>query len=446
MIVNTFRRHFDSIDGPEAATALLERWLDGIGTRVVGAILSTAWKVAEETAARSYVTGRLLLCESRMEPRSTHAYPSVSLDEAWLERSDLVPFIRNLLGRTRPEQLPEVFQQPSAEHLYSNADSQSGWPETLLKLNSTSNRVTPEWAPAVAPGLPPFQSWPQAVVDWVFERPAMYGTDVIFGNQLVVVMPDTRARARAIGRHEDGLAVEVEASDAERPFELQYVFSRSHGQLATGAVRFKGSASIPIGACPEATELEVYCLDLVAGAVSHNVFDWQQLRAAGATAKADDEGLGDDIARGERDTVEFKPFAHDSNKQNEIVKSVVAFANTDGGRVYVGVRDDGQPEGRGALKGAKLDTMLASLRKLIHDNIKPVPVADYRSAELAGEPICIVEVAPGPYVYSTHANEILVRKGSTNRRPDPTAELAPLLASRRAAPGAGQPGEPPDYF
>jgi ATP-dependent DNA helicase RecG len=143
--------------------------------------------------------------------------------------------------------------------------------------------------------------------------------------------------------------------------------------------------------------------------------------------------------------VEFKTFVSvDSDKIRELVKTVVAFLNTEGGRIYVGVNDDGRPQGRAGLKrycSSKdpdgLPTVLASLKKVIHDNIKPVPEIGFRSQELVGEPVCIIEVPPGELVYSTQENDILIRKGSTNRKPDPASELEPLLARRRSVPQNG---------
>jgi predicted HTH transcriptional regulator len=81
--------------------------------------------------------------------------------------------------------------------------------------------------------------------------------------------------------------------------------------------------------------------------------------------------------------------------------------------------------------------VLGQVRKLIHDQIKPVPTITLRTYEVAGEPIGVIEVPPGEFVYATHDNEILIRKGSTNRRPDPSSELGPLLAKRGASARVG---------
>src|SRR6266702_5908430 len=56
--------------------------------------------------------------------------------------------------------------------------------------------------------------------------------------------------------------------------------------------------------------------------------------------------LRTDLAGGETDTIEFKPFMEPkSTTESDFVRTVIAFANTHGGRIYVGVDDDGLPQG-----------------------------------------------------------------------------------------------------
>lgn len=445
---DTFRRHFDSLQG-EAAVDLLENWLATTGKRVKGGLLSTAWREPRGATGASFVIGRLMLLEDVRPARPRHLYPSVRLDDVWVDRPELLAFVRSLLGEQPSSHVPELFHTPNAEHIYTvnSVDGQSGWAETQIKLNSRSNRVMAEWVPAVAPNLPPFQTWAEAATGWVFDRRATYGADVPFGGQLVLVLPDTRARACGLSAAERGITVHVDASGTPDEYELQYLFSRARERLEQGAVPFVATGQLEIPACPEATQLDVFCLNRQSGFVSHRFFYWEELRAAGMTVEVEDREFIDDLAGGERETVEFKPFASDSGKQREIVRTAVAFANTNGGRIYVGVDDAGAPEGRSGLKKFQsaddqigFDTVAARLKKLIHDNVKPVPQAAYYVREIAGEPVCIAEIPAGTFVYSTHDNEILVRKGSTNRRPE-AVELQALFAERQKGPSQARPDD-----
>ncbi len=72
------------------------------------------------------------------------------------------------------------------------------------------------------------------------------------------------------------------------------------------------------------------------------------------------------------------------------------------------------------------------MAKLIADKIKPVPKNfSMDVVEAAGEPILMVTIRRGDDgPYATHENDIYVRKGGTNRRPDPQSELRGLYPAK----------------
>jgi hypothetical protein len=146
--------------------------------------------------------------------------------------------------------------------------------------------------------------------------------------------------------------------------------------------------------------------------------------------------LKTDLAGGETDTVEFKPFMEPKNKkESEFIKTVVAFANTYGGRLYVGTDDDGSLQGeaevrkvfRGSIDEA-LAAQMSRLKELIRENVKPVPLVDVRQIALGADRILVAEVQRGNNPpYATHQNQIYVRKGATSRTADPS-ELRALIS------------------
>ncbi|MBF5041883.1 ATP-binding protein [Simulacricoccus sp. 17bor-14] len=101
------------------------------------------------------------------------------------------------------------------------------------------------------------------------------------------------------------------------------------------------------------------------------------------------------MADGENDRVEYKPFVNPkSDKESELIATVIAFANTVGGRLYIGVRNDGEPEGeqtfRRVIQGDKPedeDRYLAYLDSLFRERVKPVPPLQYRARRRLG-PSC----------------------------------------------------------
>lgn len=123
----------------------------------------------------------------------------------------------------------------------------------------------------------------------------------------------------------------------------------------------------------------------------------------------------------------------------EVLQTVVSFSNTFGGRVYVGVEDDGTVQGESELRkigqaGEKqaLASMVKHIGKVIRDKIKPVPDFDVDPVAVFGSPIVVVSVRPGEDApYATSDNDVFLRKGATNRKPDPRTELPSIVERAR---------------
>lgn len=152
-----------------------------------------------------------------------------------------------------------------------------------------------------------------------------------------------------------------------------------------------------------------------------------------------EEQAAKDLAGGENDEVEFKPFVEPKHfKERELIETVVAFANTRGGRLYIGLDDHRGVQGVAELKRmykgteeAARDALAKYIRKLIGDKIRPVPRFHFAFVEHRGEPVGVVSVESGVQPpYATDVDEVYVRKGSSNVRPDPLTEL-PELCTRR---------------
>ena len=86
------------------------------------------------------------------------------------------------------------------------------------------------------------------------------------------------------------------------------------------------------------------------------------------------------IAGGESQTVEFKETLS-SGAQREAMESLVAFANTDGGRVFFGVRDDG------FVRGVEIgkDTLENMANKVRRHTYPSLPVDTRHNVKIARE-------------------------------------------------------------
>lgn len=127
--------------------------------------------------------------------------------------------------------------------------------------------------------------------------------------------------------------------------------------------------------------------------------------------------LAELLRRPEGKTLEFK---RDVSSPEGLVKTVVAFANTAGGVVVVGV-DDKSRTVVGVDQPRRLEERIASL---ISDSITPRLVPTLEVATWRGRSVVLVEVYPSPVrphhvVREGELQGTYVRVGSTNRRADP---------------------------
>jgi len=124
------------------------------------------------------------------------------------------------------------------------------------------------------------------------------------------------------------------------------------------------------------------------------------------------------IARSEGKTLEFK---RDLSSADGVLRSIVAFANTSGGIVVIGVEDKTR---RVVGVGDPL-AVEERLANLIADNIAPQVVPDIEVLPWRRTNVVVVRVHPGP-VRPHHLKRlgpeggVFVRVGSTNRRADDT--------------------------
>ena len=120
------------------------------------------------------------------------------------------------------------------------------------------------------------------------------------------------------------------------------------------------------------------------------------------------------IAQGEGKTLEFK---RELPRFEQIAKTVIAFANTSGGRLLIGVDDDGGLIGVAADEVLDLqDRLYASLYEQIHPTLMP----EIYTSNLDGVLLLVIEVFRGqslPYFlkHKGKANGVYLRLGASNR-------------------------------
>lgn len=148
------------------------------------------------------------------------------------------------------------------------------------------------------------------------------------------------------------------------------------------------------------------------------------------------------IRHGESDTTEFKEFIRldDKKKAAELVKAVISFANTAGGTIFIGVTDDAEVEGIEAHiphDKRKAETFesdyFAKIRTLLQQKLNRIPVMEIRNERIGDKTVFIIQVEEGgakPY-FNIQTNEMFVRRGASDIRPNPDADIRQMMNSEK---------------
>jgi len=153
------------------------------------------------------------------------------------------------------------------------------------------------------------------------------------------------------------------------------------------------------------------------------------------------------LEQGEGEQVEFKPLVRlepQDGKLGELLRATVAFANTSGGTIYLGVTDDGAivgvlrelrrfvPEKHRADLASARGWYAKRLSHVLNQAITPPITVVPEWVEHAGDWVLAVTVergsSPSYYLHST--GEAFVRRGGSNRRATPP-DLERLGQARR---------------
>ena len=137
--------------------------------------------------------------------------------------------------------------------------------------------------------------------------------------------------------------------------------------------------------------------------------------------------IADFLRRTEGRTLEFK---QDLSSPERVLRAIVAFANTTGGTLVVGITDDRRP--LGLLNAATQEERLANL---IADSIEPAFSPDFQVVTEQGLDFLVVRVPrfPGMFYVKREGPEkgVYLRHGSTNRLATPE-QRADLLRQAQA--------------
>jgi hypothetical protein len=404
---------------------------------LAGALLTAIFELCDLQEELRFRAGLCALADESAQPRAKCNYGNLLFVEEWVPFNCLLDRLDEMLnGRISICGCEATFPFSNAsEARPRRADRREfAWPSLTIRCHcSGSYQNVSRDAPVVAFGLPPYRTQDDAIRAWLFAEPYRNRQPAPNAGELLIVVPDTRGRIVSVSWTDETISAELDVNVALDSVEIQLVFSlpdreeRSSSRITGRRVQCQ---------VPEGTQsLSLYLVQSPFELLDYLEVSEFRARPTQGELSGLQEQAAKDISAGEGEEVEFKPFIRigDDEKWNEVIKTIVAFANTRGGRIYVGVRDDATPEGESRLCSAgKGDRKAAGealqqyIRKLITERIKRAPGRKIDLIDLHGSPVIVLSIARTARPYcATHQNDVYIRKGATNRRPDPNTEFRP---------------------
>jgi hypothetical protein len=391
--------------------------------------------------------------DDHVPARSPQDYGVIYLGEKWLDREDAIVFLTSLLSGSDPgldgkrvaQQFKATGHDDERKILPRPTISRwSEWTATFRIVDSL--RVLGFHDPLVRTGLPPHSKAIDGAAEWVWARTKDPYSPSAHEGEVTVVVPDTRGRITEATWRRTSLQVAVELGVSADDVEVQCRVETVTGPQVLEGKR-PGDSCVEWDVLPTTTRADVFLVHRAAGLLAAaNFTNTGGRTSTNPETLSAEEQASLDILAGETDVIEFKPFFREPNKRLEIAEVIIAFANSKGGRLYIGVDDRGRPQGDNALADAvggkkhaneyplaELRTRLQEeLSKLMREIVKPVPAITTTWLTIGGQSVLVATIEPGTdRPYSTHDNLIYVRKGATCRPPEPKSELRQLFPDLR---------------
>lgn len=375
--------------------------------------------------------------------RQSMIYPNVKLIEDWIEPLDFIEWIEgldsgnlNILGT--PVVWPVNTNFSSRRFLTKN-NPYSKFSGNLFSTHQGGQQNYYN-EKLISHDQPYYPNIFKAIPDWVGisdfngDRDSRLKTIQLF-------LPELQAHIKEVSYAEEQKTIQIDVVNQNKSREL---YISGGYQTITGYKQINTIVKTPvieIKADPvdinDIRDYEIYLLDK-----ANNIVDYYTGKIE--TTNTPDTPIEDDIKRymtyGEGEQIEYKPYikAHDK-KINELIETVIAFLNTEGGYIFIGVNDniiiegveDGisnDPHIKDPTLEKKLGHYCGYLYKEISDRLDKHAPLDITPIGYGDHSIIVIDIPKGsnkPY-YNIQTREIYIRRGANNFRPNPDTELPKL--------------------
>ena len=375
-------------------------------------------------------------------------YPRVHLLEEWLSPNDLV----NALDQIQKGELKAGGESVSLgpnvqfnEWEFLPSDNEySSLPGYLYCSNRGQPPAIPHHDPLLSYDLPFYPNPYLAMREWCGLTKFHGESDARIGT-IRVFLPECRVRFKNLVVTDDRLCVSIDGSEIaglkiKGGWECQGGYKPFELSVTAGEMRIELRDQIE--------GFEVYLLG-----ADGTLYDFHretrfwalgQNRVLGSLpgTGTDPAAVQKALERGEGETVEFKVFVKQGDsKQNELVETAIAFANTKGGMILLGVNNHCIVEGVEKELGKEahrqnrkfeeeLNSYIGWLKQAIGGKLNRTLTIEFLSVTVEQHVVVMIRVPEGdqkPYA-NIQANTIYIRRGANNVVPHPDLELPQLLA------------------
>ena len=272
-----------------------------------------------------------------------------------------------------------------------------------------SCKASPPASAVWAPNLPLYPSGRVAIEDLFRTR---LGDDRAYEGVLTALVPDYRGKISGIHLLNKGISVQVVCPLGEESSALKAkLYSEdAHGIRVMKDLEFDDSRAAFVEADAFPRQLVVVLFSKKDGElIDERVFDAQlPFRPADLTIEEVEQTVENLIRGGESDSIEFK--SQIPQRQEAIAATAVAFANQNGGKIFIGVDNDGQIVGFSA-PGSK-DT----LTNILRDRCEPALRFEIQEVLVLGKNIIVVTIFQGEdKPYQVKEKGFYLRMQGTNR-------------------------------
>lgn len=295
----------------------------------------------------------------------------------------------------------------------------------------------------LAPDQPYYPDIDDAARDWLPFR-VYHGQSDARNDQIFFLLPETRAFiANAVNSEEgvlDILIAGVQVDDLDLLIKGAYWLEKKICHFEAPVRKSKVVLAVPA----ETDRLEYYLIDHTAQVYDFHKEDRFSLtrrdrRQLGSFKKALAGQVRDAVEKGEGSQIEFKPFVSPDQPLNlngqktkllEIITTAVAFANADGGYIYLGIDDDCSVTGidqkliewgKAAIDEPLVARYLGALKSKIKDKVHGELVLNLSQVEIDGALVVVIEIpqAIRKPIAIQQDNYLYARIGASNRKVPP---------------------------